>query len=128
VSKPLHNFKNHVGFGQNSWWNNKIAISITNQKLKLFFEVWFCGMMYIQDTRGNLCSRWVSNSACYAIRVITPLMTEDTLRMIYHAYVHSIITYGIIFWRNLPHSTHIFKMQKKIIWIMTKSRGKDSCR
>ena len=48
--------------------------------------------------------------------------------MIYHAYVHSIITYGIIFGGNSPHITHIFKMQKRIIRIMTKSRGKDSCR
>jgi len=55
-------------------------------------------------------------------------MTEDTLRMIYHSYVHSIITYGIIFWGNSPHSTHIFKIQKQIIRIKTKSRGRDSCR
>ena len=47
--------------------------------------------------------------------------------MIYYSYVHSIITYGIIFWGNSPHSTHIFKIQKRIIRIMTKSR-RDSCR
>ena len=66
--------------------------------------------------------------ACYAIRVITPLMTDDTLKMIYYSYVHSIITYGIIFWGNSPHSIHIFKTQKRIIRIMTKSRRRDSCR
>jgi hypothetical protein len=42
--------------------------------------------------------------------------------------VHSIITYGMIFWGNSPHSTHVFKIQKRIIWIMTKSRRRDSCR
>ena len=36
------------------------------------------------------------SSACHAIKVITPLMSEDTLKMIYYSYVHSIITYGII--------------------------------
>jgi hypothetical protein len=56
------------------------------------------------------------------------LMTEDTLKIIYHSYVHSIITYGIIFWGNSPHSTHVFKVQKRIIRIMTKSRWRDSCR
>ena len=68
------------------------------------------------------------SSACYAIRVIALLMTEDTLRMIYRSYVHTIITYGIIFWGNSPHSTDIFKFQKRIIRIMTKSRGRDCCR
>jgi hypothetical protein len=68
------------------------------------------------------------SSACYALRVITPLMTEDTLKMVYYSYVHSIITYGIIFWGNSPHSTHIFKIQKRIIRIMAKSGRRDSCR
>jgi len=54
-------------------------------------------------------------------------MTDDTLKIIYYSYVHSIITYGIIFWGNSPHSTHIFKTQKRIIRIMTKSRRRDSC-
>ena len=50
------------------------------------------------------------------------------LLTIYYSYVHSIITYGIIFRGNSPHSTHIFKIQKQIIQIMTKSRRRDSCR
>ena len=40
----------------------------------------------------------------------------------------TIMTYGIIFWGNSPHSTNIFKIQKRIIRIMTKSRSRDSCR
>jgi hypothetical protein len=68
------------------------------------------------------------SSACYAIRVITPLTAEDTLNMIYHSYVHSIITYDIILGGNSPHSTHVFKIQKRIIRIMTKSRRINSYR
>jgi hypothetical protein len=68
------------------------------------------------------------SSACYAIKIITPLMSEDTLKMIYHSYVHSIITYCTVFWGNSPHNTDIFKIQKRIIQIMTKSRSRDSCR
>jgi hypothetical protein len=41
--------------------------------------------------------------------------------------VHLIIIYGIIFWENSPHNTDIFKIQKRIIQIMTKSRSRDSC-
>jgi len=52
---------------------------------------------------------------------------RNILKMVYYSYVHSII-YGLIFWGNSPHSTDIFKIQKRIIWIMTKSRSRDSCR
>jgi hypothetical protein len=49
-------------------------------------------------------------------------------KMIYHSYVHSIITYSIVLGGNSPHNTDIFKIQKQIILIMTKSRSRDSCR
>ena len=58
----------------------------------------------------------------------TLLMSEDTLKIICYSYVHSIITYGIIFWGNSPHNTDICKIQKWIIRIMTKSSSRDSCR
>jgi len=33
------------------------------------------------------------------------------------------------FWGgNSPHSTDMFKIKKRIIWILTKSRSRDSCR
>jgi len=68
------------------------------------------------------------SSACYTIKVITLLLSEDTLKMIYYSYVHSIITYCIIFWGNSPHNTDIYTIQKRIIRILTKSRSRDSCR
>jgi hypothetical protein len=68
------------------------------------------------------------SSACCAVRVITSLVSEDTLKMIYHSYVHLMITYSIIFWASSLHNTDIFKIKKLIIWIMTKSRSRDSCR
>ena len=68
------------------------------------------------------------SSACYVMKVIMPLMSEDILKIIYYSYVHLIVTYDIIFWGNWPHSTNIFKIQKRIIRIMTKSRSRDSCR
>jgi hypothetical protein len=68
------------------------------------------------------------SSACYAIKVVTPLMGDKTLRMISFAYVHSLLSYGTISWGNSLHSYSIFKMQKRVLRIMTKSRYRDSCR
>ena len=102
--------------------NNQITSSTNTKFLGLTIEQTLSWKAHIKQIMLRL------SSACYAIRVITPLMTEDILKMIYYSYVHSIITYGIIFWGNSPHSTHIFKIQKRVIRIMTKSRRRDSCR
>jgi len=55
-------------------------------------------------------------------------MSTETLRMVYFAYVHSILSFGIIFWGNQPYSEKIFKLQKRVIRIITHSRMRDSCR
>jgi hypothetical protein len=38
------------------------------------------------------------SSACFAMRTITPLMKTETLKLVYFAHFHSIVSYGIIFW------------------------------
>jgi len=68
------------------------------------------------------------NTACFVIRTIHAIMSLETLRMVYFAYIHSIRSYGIIFWGNQPYSDKIFKIQKTVIRIITSSRPIDSCR
>jgi len=48
--------------------------------------------------------------------------------VIYFAHVHSIISYGIIFWGSSSHANKVFILQKKIIRIITNTRPRDSCR
>jgi hypothetical protein len=48
--------------------------------------------------------------------------------MIYFAYIHSIMTYGIIFWGNSPYSVKHFRIQKKVVRIMMGLKKRDSCR
>jgi hypothetical protein len=68
------------------------------------------------------------NKICYAIRPIKPFMSLDVLRSTYFLYVHSIISYRIIFWGNPSHREEIFKIQKRIIRIITNSSKNASCR
>jgi len=53
----------------------------------------------------------------------------NTLRMIYFSYAHSVLSYGIIFWGNshAHHTNSIFKIQKRIIRIITNSGSHDTC-
>jgi hypothetical protein len=55
-------------------------------------------------------------------------MSQKAFRIIYFSYVHFIIIYGTIFLHNVPYCTKIFRIQRKIIRIITNSRNRDSWR
>ena len=75
--------------------------------------------------------QWTSrlNKACYAVRSIKPSMSLDVWRMMYFSYVHSVVSYGIIFFGggNTSHNTSIFKTQKRINIVITGCSNRDSC-
>lgn len=66
--------------------------------------------------------------ACYAVRVMYPFSSLSTLKMIYYAYFHTRIQYGIIFWGNSTESKKVFLAQKEVIRIMTGSGRRASCK
>jgi len=76
-----------------------------------------------KDHIAALTSKW--NKVCYAIWSIKPL-SVGILRMVYFSYVHSVISYGIIFWGNSHPSNSIFKIKKTIIRIITNTGSHDS--
>jgi len=55
-------------------------------------------------------------------------MTPNVLRTVYFSYFHSVMSYGVIFWGNSHLSNNIFKIQKRIIRIITNKGKRDSCR
>jgi hypothetical protein len=66
--------------------------------------------------------------ACYAIISIKYMVTAETLRLIYFAHVHLVISYGIIFWGSAIQAKKVFVMQKRILRVMMNMRPRDSCR
>jgi hypothetical protein len=48
------------------------------------------------------------SSAFSAMRTVTSLMKTETLKLVYFAYFHSIMSYGITFWGNLTDSKKVF--------------------
>ena len=99
-------------------------ISIVNETkfLGLFINNNLSWKTHIESIRSKL------SSACYAMRSVKPDVTINTLKMIYFAYFHSVMTYSLLFWGNSPDSIKIFRLQKRIIRIMMGCRSKDSCR
>jgi len=58
------------------------------------------------------------STACYIIRNAKTYMSALSLKVIYYAFFHSAMSYGIIFWGNLSHSSIIFIIQERAITIM----------
>jgi hypothetical protein len=67
-------------------------------------------------------------TAYYALRNIKHIVLVDTLRVIYFAHIHSIISYGVIFCGSSAYANKVFILQKKIIRIITNTSPGDSCR
>jgi hypothetical protein len=62
------------------------------------------------------------------MRAVIPLMTIDTVKLVYFAYFHYVVSYGLIFWGNSTDSNKVFYIQKKIIRIMAGVKSRISCR
>jgi len=68
-------------------------ISIVNETkfLGLFINNNLSWKTHIESIRSKL------SSACYAMRSVKPDVTINTLKMIYFAYFHSVMTYSLLF-------------------------------
>lgn len=52
------------------------------------------------------------SSASFALTVVKPFLSLDSLKMVYYSYFHSIMTDGLIFWGNSHHSNIYFQTTK----------------
>ena len=66
--------------------------------------------------------------ARFTVRGVKLFLSQDTLRMMYYANFHSIMTYGIIIWGNSSNVDRIFRLIKRIIRIIMGARTRHSCR
>ena len=67
-------------------------------------------------------------SASFSIRSVKPYVSFLTLKAVYYAYFHAIMSYGLIFWGQSPDSLKVFLLQKRVIRTMMGCGGHDSCR
>ena len=106
---------------------NLTTRALTSQAYQIQnFGVWSLMTPYLKAHIDQMMSKL--NTVCFVIQMIQAIMSQETLRMVYFAYIHSVMSYGIIFWGNQPYSDKIFKIQKRLIRIITNSRMRDSCR
>jgi len=110
---------------------NEISISYNNTFISNTLNTKFLGLVITnslswKDHITQLIPKL--SKACYVLRCMRPFMSQDALKSVYHSYFHSLITYRIIFWGNSSYCSHIFRLQKKAVRIITGSRSRDSCK
>lgn len=64
----------------------------------------------------------------FAIKCIQNSVSLATLKIIYYAYIHSLLRYGIVLWGNSGDISKVFKVQKSIIRVMIGAEYGSSCR
>jgi hypothetical protein len=115
--------KNNNQIEINSNYDNKLIPAITYTK--------FLGITVNSSltwtNRIDLFTKTISNT-CYLIQNIKPYLSITALKMIYHSIFHFIMSYGIMFWGKSPHSSIIFKIQKRVIRVLMGIVYREFCR
>ena len=65
---------------------------------------------------------------CYALRVVSENVSETAELSAYFAYIHTRISYGIIFWRNSSDVNRILVLQKRCLRTIYKMKQTESCK
>jgi hypothetical protein len=117
ITKNYYNVNTQIKYDQ-----KRITNATKIQFLGLTIDDTLSWKQHLEQVVNKMCS------ACYALRNIKHITPVDTLRVIYFAHIHSIISYGIIFWGSSSYTKKVFILQKKIIRIITNTRTRDSCR
>jgi hypothetical protein len=111
-----HKKMHFLHFNTKSKNNTDIRADHINESISKVQHIKFLGLM-LDDTLSwkphtdHLVSQL--SSVCFAIWTLQSVVSEGTLRVVYFCYIHSILSYGIIFWANCSDINKIFKLQKK---------------
>jgi hypothetical protein len=62
------------------------------------------------------------------VNSLKDIMSSCVTRSIYYVYFHAHVRYGAIFWGGNPESKGIFKLQKRMIRLISNVRRYTSCR
>jgi hypothetical protein len=95
------------------------------------FESKFLGMHVGKHMDWNAHIKSLSsnlNKACYMMKSLKDATSPVVIRSIYFAYFHMHLKYGLIFWGGDSKSKTIFKLQKRIIRIISGVNRLSSCR
>jgi hypothetical protein len=68
------------------------------------------------------------SASCTLIKRLIHTLNPDILRMVYFAYFHSVLQHGIIFLENSTHAHRVFKLQERVVRLMSGLEPRSSYR
>ena len=106
---------------------NQIDIEIKDKEINRVESCKYLGIMFDYNLRWDKHIQYIIKKTKYLIYIfykISKSMTIETLRMIYYAYFHSIINYGIIAWGGVYNNNLdlLRNLQKRILRIVHKNK------
>lgn len=106
-------------------------LKLDDKSVKFNESIKYLGITLNTDLRwsehiGNIAARL--SSACYLLRRIQYLVSQEVLLKIYHGCFHSILNYGIMFWGASPEAERIFLLQKRAVRLLSKEAFLAHCR
>ena len=106
---------------------NQIDIKIKDKEINRVESCKYLGIMFDYNLRWDKHIQYIIKKTKYLIYIfykISKSMTIETLRMIYYAYFHSIINYGIIAWGGVYNNNLdlLRNLQKRILRIVHKNK------
>jgi len=111
-----------IQFTNKSTFTSDIQIMYEDKQIQPAIKTTFLGL-FINNTlywKTHIeCIKSKLSSACYAMWSVKLHVSLNTMKMIYYSYFHSVMTYGLLFWGHSSDSIKIFRLQKKIIRILT---------
>ena len=108
----------YVEFRTKNYYQVKTIVRYEQKDISNSTETKFWGLIidetqswnqHIEQLATKLCS------ACYALRKLKHIVPQSTIRTIYYAYIHSILSYGIIFGGRSSNVNELFILQKKLL-------------
>jgi hypothetical protein len=103
-------------FRTKNYYQVKTKVKYEHKNISNSTETKFWGLIinktlswnqHIDQIATKLCS------ACYALRNMKHIVPHSTLRKIYYAYIHSILSYVIIFWGEIFQCSKIIYFTKE---------------
>ena len=125
------NKTNIIEFCSKHYQDETFLINYQNNPIKESIIIKFLGLKLDKHTNWkNHINKILTkvSSACFVVRSMYTSSNMSTLKVIYFAYIHATIRYGIIFWQNSIHSKKVFLLQKRVIRIMTGLSCRISCK
>jgi len=101
----------YVEFRTKNYYEVKTKLTYNHTNISNSTETKFWGLIIDETPSWNQHFDQIATklcSACYALRNLKHIVPQSTLQTIYYTYIHSILSYGIIFWGRSLNVSKLF--------------------